>query len=202
MEKTIPWPTISDMHKILFLLIFTAGTYCGFAQEPDVREFNSTDVVTGNNLSLLSYLEKKGVVLLFISNTCPYAQYYEDRIKSMVDTYREQDIAFLLVNSHLDNDESPSSMKRMWESWNIDIPYLADKSQNLQRTFDIRKSPTAVILKPVNEGFSIYYSGKIDNNPLVENDVKEAFLQDNIRSLLENKPPVHANNQPVGCMIR
>jgi len=187
---------------ILNLLLIGLVSALAHAQQPDLREFNETNVVTGENLSLLSFKDSKGIVLLFISNECPYAQYYQGRITSMVEKYAADGISFILVNSHLDNEESPSGMKRMSDEWDLDIPYLADKSQRLKRTFDIRKSPTAIILKPLNEGFSIYYSGRIDNNPLVEGDVKEAYLLDNINSLLANKPAAHPNNRSVGCMIR
>ena len=205
MEKIIPWHTISEqMHKrlLMTMLLLAACLVRGYSQQSDIREFTANNVANGENISLLTYKDKQAVVLIFISNVCPYAQYYQGRIESMVNKYEDQGIAFLLVNSHLDNDESPSSMKRMWNNWNTHIPYLADKTQDLRRIFDIQKSPTAIILKPVGEGFSIYYSGKIDNNPLVETDVKEAYLEDNIISLLANKPPAHANNKSIGCMIR
>ncbi len=205
MGKITPWHTMFDMiqFRILLSLFILFSWFCqGYAQQTDIREFTANNVANGENISLLSYKDQKAVVLLFISNVCPYAQYYQGRIESMVETYEQRGIAFLLVNSHMDNDESPSSMKSMWNNWNTHIPYLADKTQELQRMFDIQKSPTAIILKPLGEGFSIYYSGKIDNNPMVESDVKEAYLEDNLVSLLADKPPAHANNRSIGCMIR
>jgi hypothetical protein len=192
---------MNALSKILLIACLTLSSLV-YGQEPDFKEFVSTNVVTGESLSILAYQDYEGIVLLFISNNCPYAQYYEERIRSMVDRYSESGIAFILVNSHLENDESPSSMKRMWDQWGINIPYLADKTQELKNMFDVSKSPTSVMLKPLASGFSVYYTGKIDNNPMVESDVKEAYLTDNIRSLLSNKPPAHPNNRTIGCMIR
>ena len=185
----------------MLVFLFLTNTN-SFAQDSDLKEFILTDVSNNERLSLLSLKDKKGIVLLFISNDCPYAQYYQDRIRKMVNAYEEKGISFILINSHLDNTESPSSMKRMWDTWNIDIPYLADKEQTLKRRLGVEKSPTAVILKPLQEGFSVYYSGMIDNNPQVAGDVKEAYLLDNLSTLLASKPPAHRNNRAIGCMIR
>jgi hypothetical protein len=107
-----------------------------------------------------------------------------------------------MVNAFTTSNESMVNMKTTWMQWETGIPYLADKEQNTMNKFGIRKSPTAVILKPVNNAFSIYYIGQIDNNPQVAVDVKEAYLLENLQSLMANKPPVHSNNQPIGCTIR
>ena len=186
---------------LIFFAVILIPVICT-GQDADIKEFVLMDAVSGERISLLSFKDNKGVVILFVSNECPYSNYYTERIRKMVAEFSERNVAFILVNSHLDSYESPSAMKNAWNSWDIPIPYLADKEQALQKKLNVEKSPTAVLLKPLQDGFSIYYSGMIDNNPQVANDVKEAYLTDNIKSLLQNKPPAHRNNRAIGCMIR
>ncbi|MCA6074153.1 redoxin domain-containing protein [Fulvivirga sedimenti] len=176
--------------------------FSGFTQEPDIIDFNLVDVTTGEKFILSGVDNKKGIVLLFVSNDCPYSSYYIDRFKKLITTYQSRDILFLLVNAHLDSNESPSAMKNIAASWDLGVPYLADKTHELKNMLGVEKSPTAVILKTIPKGYSIYYQGKIDNNPQVESDVKEAYLTDNIKTLLANKPPAHPNTRAIGCMIR
>ncbi len=183
----------------IYLLAFSVSLY---SQEPDLVDFSLIDVNSGEEFLLSSIENEKGVVLLFLSNDCPYSSYYIDRIKKLIDTYQSRNIVFLLINSHLDSNESPSSMKNIAATWGLEIPYLADKSHDLKDMLEVEKSPTAVILKPITKGYSLYYRGKIDNNPQVESDVKEAYLIDNIKTLLANKPPAHPNTRSIGCMIR
>ena len=183
---------------VLCVTILTSG----FAQEADIIDFSLIDVTTGEKFILSAAESNKGIVLLFVSNDCPYSSYYIDRFKKLITTYQSKGVIFLLVNAHLDSNESPSSMKNLAASWGLGVPYLADKTHDLKNMLGVEKSPTAVLLKPIPKGYSIYYQGKIDNNPQVESDVKEAYLTDNIKTLLANKPPAHPNTRAIGCMIR
>ena len=70
----------------MLVFLFLTNTN-SFAQDSDLKEFILTDVSNNERLSLLSLKDKKGIVLLFISNDCPYAQYYQDRIRKMVNSY-------------------------------------------------------------------------------------------------------------------
>lgn len=181
----------------LSILLFFVSTIT-FSQT--VSDFSGLDVVSNKKISLSDYSNKKGTVVIFTSNVCPYSVYYEGRITQLVADYSDN-LQFILVNSHTDDKESASEMKNKISAWGIDVPYIADKGGAISKIFGARKSPEAYLLKPVSGKFNIFYKGAIDNNPQVASDVKEPFLKMNMDNLLSGKAAI-PSTRPIGCIIK
>lgn len=169
------------------------------AQAP-VPNFSAINVATGNSVSLNDYVSKPGIVLFFTSNNCPFDTYYRTRIKALVAEYQSK-VQFLFVNSYLEPEENANAMKIAYSTWEVEIPYLADKDQVALRALDARKSPDAFLLKSSKSGFTIFYSGSIDDSPQVAAGVQKSFLKDAINELLNGAAPV-PSKRSVGCTIR
>lgn len=178
---------------ILFFVILSTTL-----QAQDLGSISLYDVQSKNDLSLSNLKGSKGTVLIFTSNVCPYSVYYEGRITQLIADYSDAGISFVLVNSHKEEKESKVEMENKINTWGLQIPYLADKNQQLMNKLDIKKSPEVVLLKP---NLSEFYKGAIDNNPQVASDVKNAYLRENIDNLLDGKPATRGG-RPIGCTIR
>ena len=185
------------MKNTLILLLCLVAVN-GFTQ---VKNFSLTDVRTGEVVNLSDFNSKKGVVILFTSNVCPYAVYYEGRITQLVADYTTKGIQFILINSHKEAKESSDEMANKVSTWGINVPYLADKDQQIMKRFGARKSPEVFLLRSNNSGFSVFYKGAIDNNPQVASDVKEQYIKENIDALLSGQSPI-PGGRPVGCIIK
>lgn len=181
---------------ISFLILFAA-----IAKAQSVADFELINVLDEKPVSLSDFKNKKGVVIIFTSNVCPYTVYYEGRITQLISAYKEKDIQFLLINSHTEDKESEEEMANKISAWGLNVPYLADKDQEVLAAFGAKKSPEVFLLKPHDGEFSIFYKGAIDNNPQVASDVKERYLKDNIDLLLNDKPP-KPGGRPIGCIIK
>ncbi len=182
---------------LAFLMSVSAITS---AAQAVVANFSLTDVGTGSYVSLDQFAGKQGVVVLFTSNECPFDNYYSDRIASLVRIYSDR-IPFLMVNSHTDPAEAEAKMKEKAAGWTHRSAYLADKSQQAMEACGARRSPEVFLLKPSPEGFRVYYSGAIDDNPQKPGAVSMQYLRDAMDNLLGGKPgpaPVRA----AGCSIR
>ena len=190
------------MDRMKIVIYCLLGLSIGSAvRGQSVKNFNLIDVATKNEVSLTDFSDKKGVVVIFTSNVCPYSVYYEGRITQLVADYRDKGIQFLLVNSHTESKESISEMANKIATWGLNVPYLADKNQQLLSQFGARKSPEAFILKKGGNGFTIFYKGAIDNNPQVATDVKESYLKMNLDTLLKGGSS-NSGARPIGCTIR
>ncbi|MEM7108591.1 MAG: redoxin family protein [Bacteroidota bacterium] len=179
-------------------LLFTLSTCIAYSQ---VKDFRLANVQDGNEVSLSQFSGSKAVAVIFTSNVCPYAVYYEGRITQLVADYKAKGIQFILVNSHREAKESKEEMTNKLSTWGLDIPYLSDKDQKVKSAFGARKSPEVFLLKNNNGKFSVFYKGAIDNNPQVASDVKEQYLKENIESLLNNASP-SSGGRPIGCVIK
>lgn len=187
------------MRKVMFFVLLWVTGICGFGQQ--VKNFSLTDVVSGKVVSLRDYNDARGLVILFVSNTCPYDSYYYSRIKAL--TSQQHIMPVILVNSLPGENENAEAMKAKIAETGIDAPYLADKAQTLMAALGASKTPQAVVLK--NNGsalFTIFYNGAIDDNAQVEADVHSPYVANAISALLHGQKITATSVRPVGCTIR
>ena len=176
-----------------------------WAQTRKIENFTLPDAVSGKNISLSSLQGKKAIVILFTSNFCPYSKLYEERFASLVKSYKGNDVTFLMINPNDPRESSEDSMEAMKEkanSWGLDIPYLADKNQLVSQMFGASKTPEVFVLTSKPTGFSLAYSGALDDNPQVAKDVNQNYLKQAIDAVLQGKVINTPNKRPVGCMIK
>jgi len=166
-----------------------------------VSDFTLQDVNNNKEVSLSDFSSKEAVVIIFTSNVCPYAIYYEGRITQLIANFKKKNVQFLLINSHTSEKESIEEMTNKIKTWGLDIPYLSDKNQKAKNIFTAKKSPEVFIVEPYKSSFRIFYNGAIDNNPQVATDVKDSYLRDNLNNLLSNKQAVRGG-RPIGCVIK
>jgi peroxiredoxin len=175
----------------------------GYAQSSVIPDIALTDVSTSQEVKLSDFGSQNAVVVIFMCNSCPYSNYYVERIINLTKDFSS--VAFLLINSSPDKfaeKESIDNMVRFIKDNQIPIPYLADKEQHALRSFKAKKCPEAFVLKPSGQNFVILYQGAIDDNPQVASDVKSFFLNDAIEKVLSGEVPLNSYVRPNGCMIK
>lgn len=182
----------------LFLILFLTGF--GADAQGTVKDIQLTDVVSGQAVSWSDY-KTQGIVLIFTSNRCPFDGYYLDRLRSLSSTYSGR-IPFILVNAYPEPEEDAAQMKASADSWGLSLPYLADKDQVAMTTLGVRKTPEAIILKPVGNAFSVVYHGGIDDNPQSPAAVTQPYLRQAIENFLNGKVVAENPARSAGCSIR
>ncbi len=192
--------------KILISLsILLCISFVGFSQATRVKDFTLQNTVNNQPVSLSDFSGAKGVVVIFTSNYCPYSKLYEDRIEALVKEYSNSSIKFILVNPNnpiSSKDDSVEEMAKKAKERNYNFPYLADKNQQVQEMFGATKTPEVFVLKPGVGEFTIVYSGALDDNPQVAEDVSKNYLRDALTALAGNRMPTVKNIRPTGCMIK
>jgi hypothetical protein len=186
------------MKNIMFVLLSLLPLTL-FGQQ--VNNFSLINVLNDQPVSLDTYPSCEGMVIIFTSNSCPYDEYYRNRIAKLAQTYNSR-VPVVLVNSNVDPAESKESMQKKAKQLNLSLPYLADKDQVLMSNLDGRKSPEAFLLKNSNGKFSVVYRGAIDDNPQVEADVRQNYLRDAIDIMLTNQKIETPEVRPVGCNLK
>jgi hypothetical protein len=182
-------------------LTFTLAVAIFSANAQTVQNFTLTNVANNQTVSLNSYPSCSGLVILFTSNSCPYDEYYRNRVNKLIADVNEK-VPVLLVNSNTEPAESNENMARKAQQQGWKAPYLADKDQILLKQLNATKSPQAFLLKNTNGQFSVVYNGAIDDNAQVEGDVRHRYLKDAIDIMLANQAITTPEVRPVGCTIR
>ncbi len=193
--------------KITFLFFGLLFYQLSFGQKNTemIPSFTLTDVISNKNISLSDYNGSKAIVIIFTSNTCPYAKLYEDRIIALSNNYKAKGVNFLLINSNnspLTDVDNIFRMKIKANAKRYAFPYLADKEQVVQNIFKAEKTPEAYVLAKKKGILRLLYNGAIDDNPQSVDLVKEKYIELAINNILDGKPSSIQYKRPVGCRIK
>lgn len=162
--------------------------------------FELPDVISNNTISIVQN-NPKGVVIVFMSNKCPFTAYYIERLYAIQNKYRDKGIEVIYVNSFFIGGETIEEMTLFGNHHGLSN-YLADKDGKLKKILGARKTPEVFLLKNNSGTFTQFYKGSIDNNAQVASTVKFHYLKDNIDALLEGKVATKSSNPVMGCVIK
>ena len=159
---------------------------------------------TINNEIVISdnYFNKKGTIIMFICNHCPFVIHVLDEIVSITKKY-EKEISFIAISSNdIVNypEDSPELMKKLAEEKKFNFPYLFDETQEVAKKYDAACTPDFFIY---NSDKQLVYRGQLDDSrpgndvPVTGHDLRKA-----IDSLIKGEE-IDKNQKPsIGCNIK
>ena len=159
---------------------------------------------TINNEIVISdnYFNKKGTIIMFICNHCPFVIHVLDEIVSITKKY-DKEISFIAISSNdIVNypEDSPELMKKLAEEKKFNFPYLFDETQEVAKKYDAACTPDFFIY---NSDKQLVYRGQLDNSrpgndvPVTGHDLRKA-----IDSLIKGEE-IDKNQKPsIGCNIK
>lgn len=156
----------------------------------------------GNLYSLNTFKDKKGIVVMFTCNHCPYVKAYEDRIKSIQADYKEKGVQVITINSNDSDqyeDDSFEMMKVRSNEKDFNFPYLRDEDQSAARAYGATHTPQTFVF---NQNRKLVYEGKIDDNWQDENKVSVKYLRNAIDEMLSSREVSVPETFSIGCTIK
>jgi peroxiredoxin len=158
----------------------------------------------GKQYSLKNFADKKGLLIVFTCNHCPYAVASWPLI---IDLYLQfgKDIAFVAINP---NDEinypqdSFEQMKIKKIEWKIPFSYLRDETQEIAQAYQAQCTPDLYLFKNENQTFKLFYHGRINDNWQNPKEVKEKNLEDALNALISSQLPPEFQPPSMGCSIK
>ena len=164
--------------------------------------------VSGKELSLKEMAGKKGVLVIFSCNTCPFvigsdgSEGWEGRYPALGELCRKNDIGFVLVNSNEAKREAGdgfADMQKHFADQKYNGRYALDKGHVVADGFGARTTPHVFLF---NSELRLAYKGAIDDNVDSAKDVKEPYLEKAINAMVSgaNIDPNYTRN--LGCSIK
>lgn len=162
----------------------------------------------GNDVSPSDFADKKGLLIVFTCNHCPYAKAAWPLIIDLSKKY--SDIAVIAINANNAKnypDDSPRMMKRYKQEWGIPFPYLFDETQEAAKKYGARCTPDPYLFKMKDGAFKLYYHGRISDNRSFgsaqdKQESIESNLEDAMKTLRKNQPPPRHQPPSIGCSIK
>lgn len=161
--------------------------------------------VDGKMISLSDYSDKKGAIVIFDCNTCPYSRAYNSRIIDLNTKYASKGFPVITINPN-DPERSPGdSFKEMVsqaKKKGYEFPYLQDESQQVARSFGATNTPHVFVLEKDGQNFKVAYIGTIDNNSRDGSAATKKYVEEAVDALLSDKAIPTTRTKAIGCGIK
>lgn len=170
----------------------------------DMVEDFSLKNVDGEMISMASFEEANGFVLVFTCNHCPYSIAYEDRLIELDKTYKEQGYPMIAINPNdpaVVPEDGFDEMIARSEEKGFTFPYVFDEGQLVYPKFGAEKTPHVYVVQKVDEGMKLVYVGAIDDNRKPD-EVKETYLSNALDALIAGNDPSPAVTKAFGCSVK
>ncbi|QLG46268.1 thioredoxin family protein [Costertonia aggregata] len=166
-------------------------------------DFNILDTVTDKTVNLHALTGKKGTLIMFICNHCPFVVHVNPEISKMAKTYQPKGIGFVAISSNdVENypQDGPKYMKLKAKAEDYTFPYLYDETQAVAKAYDAACTPDFYLF---DSDLKLVYRGQLDDSrpgngkPLTGKDLRDAM--DN---LLDGKEIAKNQKPSIGCNIK
>jgi peroxiredoxin len=145
---------------------------------------------------------KKGSVIIFSCNHCPYVRAWEDRMIDLGRRYGSKEIAFAVINSNdavkYPEDSYPEMVKRA-AAKGYPFPYLHDEDQSVARSYGATRTPEVFLFD--GQGM-LRYHGRIDDNYEDPQKVRSHDLKGALEAVLAGKNAPVEETPPIGCTVK
>ncbi|WP_229599982.1 thioredoxin family protein [Runella sp. SP2] len=195
--------TVSIATTLVFQQQRVQASSVGYPIGGSVAEFKLQNA-KGGTVSLSDYKDKKGVIVVFTCNHCPFAKAYEERIIALDKKYGVLNFPVVAINSNDASDyedESIDNMKKRATEKGYTFPYLQDATQAVAKAFGATRTPHVFVLRNENAKFTVQYIGTIDDNYQDPASVTKRYVEDAVNNILAGKPVVVTQTKAVGCAI-
>jgi peroxiredoxin len=182
-----------------FALILLIGNYAAKADATDtlklgqkVMGFSLHNVVQGekSQVSLENYQNKKGVIMVFMTNGCYHCIFYRERIKAFQKDYAAKGYQLITINPSNPSyavEETTEEMIKNAKKEKYNFPYLQDVDQKIAYAYGVRYTPEVFVLKREGIDWILKYSGPIDNDMENKKKDKISYVKNVMQALLSNQ---------------
>lgn len=158
--------------------------------------------VDGKPLTIAKAAGKKGTLVFFICNHCPYVKAWQPRIAEIGNAAMKQGIGVIAINSN-DPDAYPedafAEMGPRAKSVGYQFPYVVDATSGVARAFGASRTPEAFLFDAKGK---LVYHGAIDDNAQHADQVTQRWLTDAVTAVTSSKPVKTAESKALGCGIK
>lgn len=166
-------------------------------------EFSLKESVTGRTVTLTDVKGENGLLVLFISNHCPYVKLIKKELVRYATDYMEKGIGVVAICSNdIENypADSPEMMKKDALEFGYPFPYLFDETQEVAKSYKAACTPDLYLF---DGSLNLYYRGQFDGSrpkngiPPTGSDLRHAT-----DSLLDGGEAPATQIPSIGCNIK
>jgi peroxiredoxin len=159
--------------------------------------------VDGKTVSLSSFSGKRGLLVIFMCNHCPFVIHLRSALAAFSKEYQAKGLGVAGINSNdvtTYADDSPERMKVEAETAGYTFPYLFDESQDVANAYGAACTPDFFLF---DDSRRLVYRGQFDDSrPGNGKPITGADLRAACDSVLAGKPVSQNQKASIGCNIK
>ena len=194
--------------RISVILLFTVESDFFMAKMESVISLKTGDnapefTLKGidDKIHSLNDYSKKGLLVIFMCNHCPFVKAKVEAIKEIHNRFKD-DISIVGINSN-DSvkypDDNFESMKNVAEEKGLEIDYLVDETQDIAKKYGAVCTPDPFLFDSEKK---LVFHGRIDDAMNPEAEVTEKVMINNIEKFLNGEKIEKDFDPSIGCSIK
>tara|TARA_B100001167_G_scaffold34649_1_gene19159 strand:+ start:79 stop:690 length:612 start_codon:yes stop_codon:yes gene_type:complete len=184
--------------KIDFFMALTESTI-SLKTGDSAPEFNLKGI--DDNMHSLNDYSKKGLLIIFMCNHCPYVKAKINAINELHDKFKDH-ISIVGINSNDSMkypDDSFDSMKVVVKEKGLKIDYLVDETQEIAKKYGAVCTPDPFLFDSEKK---LVFHGRIDDAMNPDAEVTEKVMVNNIEKFLDGQKIEKEFDPSIGCSIK
>jgi len=154
--------------------------------------------------SLDDFKRKKGLLIVFSCNHCPYA------IASwplLVELYKKwgDKVEFVVINPNdpkMYPEDNLEGMKRLVKDYGVEFAYVVDETQEVTREYKAQCTPDPYLFKRDDGVLRLFYHGRINDNWQEPEKVRERSLEEAMEKMVKGEVSPKEQKPSMGCSIK
>jgi len=192
---------VISLSLVLIALLAFSFKRAGYEVGDKAIDFSLKNV-DGEMVSMDSFEEAKGFMIIFTCNTCPYSVAYEDRIIELHQKYAKKGVPVIAINPNDDEKSPKDSFKKMMEraeEKGFPFPYVYDETQEITKAYGATNTPHVYVL---DADKTVKYIGAIDNNTKSAAEADKKYVEDAVDAILGGTEVPEKKTKAIGCTIK
>ena len=173
------------------------------ALRTEAPEFSLPEPATGDTVSLSRFDDAQGLLVVFLSNHCPFVKHLADHFAGLAAEYQGRGVAVVGINANdVANypDDSPEKMVDEVARRGYTFPYLFDESQEVAKAYRAACTPDFFLFDADRR---LVYRGQYDGSrPSLDVPVTGEDLRAALEAVLGGGAPAAEQVPSVGCNIK
>jgi len=166
-------------------------------------EFDLPEPATGRGVSLADFGDADALLVVFLSNHCPFVKYIADPFSAFAREYAGKGLAVVGINANdveRHPDDSPDKMVEEVALRGYGFPYLFDETQEVAKAYGAACTPDFFLF---DKDLRLVYRGQFDaSRPSLDVPVTGEDLRAACDAVLAGRAPLADQIPSVGCNIK
>ena len=184
---------------------------CGMAATPSTMlplgtaapPFALPDVVSGETISLETFVGKKALLVMFLCRHCKYVQHVKKALTTIGQESQGTDLGIVAISANDATayaEDAPESLKAMSAAASFTFPFCYDETQAVAKAYTAACTPDFFLF---DRQRTLVYRGQLDESrpgnqiPVTGKDLRAA-----IEAVLADQPINPTQKPSLGCNIK